>query len=194
MRQSWRAAISGDSTVAYAIAFAQAVEAALGLEPPPRAVWLRALMAELERIANHLGDIGAICNDASFSLMHAHCSILREHVLRVADTGFGHRLMMDQVVPGGIVADLNEEGVASIRMLIRTIRRRFPDLIEVYDTTTSLQDRTVNTGILKPDLALRYGAGGYIGRASGRSFDARKTPGYVPYSSLTFDIPVRRAR
>ena len=183
--------ISGDSTVAYAIAFAQAVEAALGLEPPPRAVWLRALMAELERIANHLGDIGAICNDASFSLMHAHCGILREHVLRVADTGFGHRLMMDQVVPGGIVADLNEEGVASIRMLIRTIRRRFPDLIEVYDTTTSLQDRTVNTGVLKPDLALRYGAGGYIGRASGRSFDARKTPGYAPYSSLTFDIPVR---
>jgi Ni,Fe-hydrogenase III large subunit len=183
--------ISGDSTVAYAIAFAQAVEAALGLEPPPRAVWLRALMAELERIANHLGDIGAICNDASFSLMHAHCGILREHVLRIADTAFGHRLMMDQVVPGGIVADLNEEGIAKIRMLIRAIRRRFPDLIEVYDTTTSLQDRTVNTGVLKPDLALRYGAGGYIGRASGRSFDARKTPGYVPYSSLTFDIPVR---
>ena len=74
--------VSGDSTVAYAIAFARAVEAALGIEPPPRAVWLRALMAELERIANHFGDIGAICNDASFSLMHAHCGILREHVLR----------------------------------------------------------------------------------------------------------------
>ena len=185
------ARISGDSTVAYAVAFAQAVEAALGLEPPPRAVWLRALMAELERIANHFGDIGAVCNDASFSLMHAHCSILREHVLRVADTCFGHRLMMDRVVPGGIAADLNEEGVASIRTLVRTIRRRFPELIEIYDSTTSLQDRTVNTGVLKADLALRYGAGGYIGRASGRSFDARKTPGYPPYSSLTFDIPVR---
>ena len=71
-----------------------------GIEPPPRAVWLRALMAELERLANHLGDIGAICNDASFSLIHAHCGILREHVLRVADACFGHRLMMDRVVPG----------------------------------------------------------------------------------------------
>ena len=80
------ARVSGDSTVAYGIAFARAVEAALGLEPPPRAVFLRALMAELERIANHFGDIGAICNDASFSLMHAHCGILREHVLRAADT------------------------------------------------------------------------------------------------------------
>src|SRR6478672_1959111 len=77
------------------------------------------------------------------------------------------------------------------RILVRAIRRRFPDLIEVYDSTTSLQDRTVNTGVLKPDLALRYGPGGYIGRASGRPFDARKTPGYPPYSSLTFDIPVR---
>ncbi len=75
---------SGDSTVAYAFAFARAVEAALGIDVPPRAVWLRALMAELERLANHLGDIGAICNDAAFALMHAHCAMLREHVLRTA--------------------------------------------------------------------------------------------------------------
>jgi Ni,Fe-hydrogenase III large subunit len=183
--------ISGDSTVAYSIAFARAVEAALELEPPPRAVWLRALMAELERIANHFGDIGAICNDASFSLMHAHCGILREHVLRVADTCFGHRLMMDRVVPGGVASDLGADGAASVRTLIRTIRRRFPELIELYDSTTSLQDRTVNTGVLKSDLALLYGVGGYIGRASGRSFDARRIPGYPPYDSLVFDIPVR---
>ena len=92
------------------IAFARAVEAALGIEPPPRAVWLRALMAELERLANHFGDIGAICNDASFSLMHAHCGILREQVLRAADACFGHRLMMDRVVPGGVAADLGKDG------------------------------------------------------------------------------------
>ena len=91
--------VSGDSTVAYALAFARAVEAAQGSEPPVRAVWLRALMAELERLANHLGDIGAICNDASFSLIHAHCGILREHVLRASNTCFGHRLMMDRIVP-----------------------------------------------------------------------------------------------
>ena len=76
---------SGDSTVAYGIAFARAVEAARDVEPPPRARYLRALMAELERLANHLGDIGAICNDASFALMHAHCGILRELVLRAAE-------------------------------------------------------------------------------------------------------------
>ena len=184
--------VSGDSTVAYAIAFAHAVEAALGLEPPPRAVWLRALMAELERIANHFGDIGAICNDASFSLIHAHCGILREHVLRAADICFGHRLMMDRVVPGGVAVDLGKDGTASLRTLVGTIRRRFPELVELYDSTASLQQRTVTTGILTGDLARQYGAGGFVGRASGRAFDARKAPGYAPYPSLQFDVPVRQ--
>jgi Ni,Fe-hydrogenase III large subunit len=184
--------VSGDSTVAYAIAFALACETALALEPPARAIWLRALMAELERIANHFGDIGAICNDASFSLMHTHCSILREHVLRVADTCFGHRLMMDCAIPGGVATDLNHQGTVSIRRLITTIRRRFPELIELYDNTASLQNRTVATGILNPDLAQTYAVGGYIGRASGRSFDARKVPGYAPYTGMQFDVPIRQ--
>src|SRR3984885_15143899 len=106
---------SGDSTVAYGIAFAHAVEAALQIKAPPRAQYLRALMAELERLANHFGDIGAICNDASFSLMHAHCGILRELVLRAAETCFGHRLMMDRVVPGGVTNDLGANGVTCLK-------------------------------------------------------------------------------
>ena len=183
--------VSGDSTVAYGIAFAQAVEAALALKVPQRALFLRALMAELERLANHFGDIGAICNDASFALMHAHCGALRERVLRAADTCFGHRLMMDRVVPGGTAADLDDRGLSAIRALIDVVRREFPELVELYDNTASLQDRTVTTGIVKPELARQYGAGGYIGRASGRSFDARRTPGYAPYGELSFDVPVR---
>ena len=98
---------SGDSTVAYAFAFSRAAEAALELAVPERAVFLRALLAELERLANHLGDIGAICNDASFVLIHAHCSVLRESVLRAADAAFGHRLMRDIIVPGGVTRDLD---------------------------------------------------------------------------------------
>jgi Ni,Fe-hydrogenase III large subunit len=183
--------VSGDSTVAYATAFAQAVETAQGLTLPTRAVWLRALMAELERIANHLGDIGAICNDASFSLMHAHCGILREEVLRASHLCFGHRLMMDRVVPGGVVADLAEDGRAALRRLLATIKRRFPELVDLYDNTASLQQRTVTTGILRAELARQYGAGGFVGRASGRAFDARKVPGYAPYPSLELDVAVR---
>jgi Ni,Fe-hydrogenase III large subunit len=182
--------ISGDSTVAYALAFAQAVEAALEITIPLRSRYLRALMAELERLANHFGDIGAICNDASFSLMHAHCGILRERVLRVADACFGHRLMMDRIIPGGIVTDLKPDGALQIQNALQEFRLRFPRLIELYDNTTSLQDRTAATGILSVDLARRFGAGGYVGRASGRGFDARKTPGYPPYDQLDFEVPV----
>jgi Ni,Fe-hydrogenase III large subunit len=183
--------VSGDSTVAYAWAFSAAVEAALAIEVPRRALHLRALMAELERLANHFGDIGAICNDASFALLHAHCGILRERVLRAADLCFGHRLMMDKIVPGGVTQDLTAAGLTMIDALLREIRKHFPRLIEVYDLTASLQDRTVGTGVLSADLARQYGCGGFIGRASGRGFDARRALGYAPYSQLGFDVPTR---
>ncbi|WP_448956357.1 hydrogenase large subunit [Labrys neptuniae] len=182
--------VSGDSTVAYALAFSQAVEAVLDVDVPAQAVWLRALMAELERLANHLGDIGAICNDAAFALMHAHCAVLRERVLRTAMRCFGHRLMMDRVVPGGVAGDLGAEGRAAINDLIAEIRRAFPNLVELYDNTTSLQDRTVGTGIVDPGLARQFGCGGFIGRAAGRGFDTRHALPYPPYDTLRFEVPV----
>ena len=184
---------SGDSTVAYSIAFARAAETALGIAVPPRGAWLRALMAELERLANHFGDIGAVCNDATFVMMHAQCGILRERVLRAADSCFGHRLMMDRVIPGGVAVDIPTEGAGHIRALIAEIGNAFPKLVELYDNTASLQDRTVSTGTLTQALALEFGAGGYVGRASGRGFDARRTPSYPPYDALEFDVPVLEA-
>jgi Ni,Fe-hydrogenase III large subunit len=184
---------SGDSTVAYSYAFALAAENALGISAPPRATFLRALMAELERLANHFGDIGAICNDASFAIMHAHCAILRERTLRAAQACFGHRLMMDAIVPGGVAADIAAGGAARVHDLLTEARRAFPRLIELYDNTASLQDRTVTTGIVKSDYARQFGAGGYVGRASGRGFDARRSPGYAPYGDLAFEVPVLTA-
>jgi Ni,Fe-hydrogenase III large subunit len=74
--------------------------------------------------------------------------------------------------------------------MLGNIRLRFPALVELYDNTASLQDRTVDTGVLTPALAKQYSAGGYIGRASGRSFDARRTLAYSPYDSLRFEVPV----
>jgi len=181
---------SGDSTVAYAYAFSRAAEAALDLVVPDRAVFLRALLAELERLANHLGDIGAICNDASFALMHAHCGVLRESVLRASGAAFGHRLMRDIIMPGGVSRDIGNGGAETIQAMLDNIRLRFPALVELYDNTASLQDRTVDTGTLTPPLARQYAAGGYVGRASGRAFDARRTLAYPPYDSLRFDVPV----
>ena len=183
--------VSGDSTVAYALAFARAVEAALCIEVPPRAHWLRALMAELERLANHLGDIGAICNDAGFALMLAHSAVLRERVLRACDACFGHRLMRDAIIAGGVTTDPDPQRIFKLRQLIIELNRQFPRLVELYDNIASLQDRTVGAGRLDPALARQFGAGGFIGRASGRDFDARRKLAYPPYDQLAFDVPVR---
>jgi Ni,Fe-hydrogenase III large subunit len=181
---------SGDSTVAYAWAYAQAVEAAFRVAVPERALWLRAVAAELERLANHLGDIGAICNDAAFGLLHTHCAVLRERVLRTAETCFGHRMVRDYIVPGGVAVDLEVEGVSELRELLALIGATFPSIAEVYDYTPSLKDRTVLTGHLKPELANRFAAGGFVGRASGRDFDTRRDAAYAPYDRLSFDVPI----
>jgi len=185
--------VSGDSTVAYAYAFAHAVEAALGITPPPRAVYLRAAMAELERIANHLGDFGAVCNDATFVLIHAHCGVLREEVLAACDAAFGHRLMRDCIVPGGVAADISADSAHRLRELAEAIPSRFEELVRIYDDTPSVQDRTVTTGFVSADLVRRFAAGGYVGRASGRDFDARRDLAYPPYDHLAIDVPVLEA-
>lgn len=182
--------VSGDSTVAFTFAFARAVEAATGTAVPERALWLRALMAELERLANHLGDVGAICNDAAFSIMLAHCSVLREEVLRASSDCFGHRLMMDRIIPGGVAGDLDAAARRRLGDLAADIRQRFRPLVALYEKTASILDRTIGTGILGEALARQFAAGGFVGRASGRAQDARRSPGYPPYDRLDFTVPV----
>jgi Ni,Fe-hydrogenase III large subunit len=187
------ARISGDSTVAFSFAFSLAVEAALGIEAPPRAAVLRGVMAELERVANHLGDIGAICNDAAFALIHAHCGIFRERVLAASDLAFGHRLMMDRIVPGGVACDIAADGGVAVLAALDEIAPRFDEIVALYDDTPSLQDRTCATGRVAGDLVKRWAAGGHVGRASGRDFDARRDLAYPPYRGLSFTVPLYTA-
>ncbi|HXW27570.1 MAG TPA: hydrogenase expression protein HypE [Xanthobacteraceae bacterium] len=181
---------SGDETVALSFAFARAVEAALDIDVPLRAHVLRGVMAELERMANHVGDVGAICNDAAFALLHAHCGLIRERVLAACDAAFGHRLMMDRIVPGGVACDLSPEGRDLLLAMLDDALPRFAEVVQVYDETPSLQDRTCLTGIVKPDLVKRWAAGGFVGRASGRAFDARRDLAYAPYFGMDFTVPV----
>jgi Ni,Fe-hydrogenase III large subunit len=184
------ARLSGDSTVAHAIAFARAAEAASFTEAPPRAVALRAVMAELERIANHLGDIGAIANDAAFAFLPARCHWHREGLLRAAAAAFGHRLMMDCVVPGGLGVDIAPGGAEAILKTLVLLEAELPTLLRVYDNTSSLVDRMVGTGTVSAGLVASFAAGGFVGRAAGRGFDVRKSPGYAPYDRLDFSVPV----
>jgi Ni,Fe-hydrogenase III large subunit len=183
--------LSGDSTVAYAWAYARAVEAATGWTPPPRAVLLRGIMAELERLSHHINDVGAICNDASVITMNAHCTLQREDLLTVADACFGHRLMMDRVVPGGVSVDLTPDGMGRIRNLLARFEETRAEIQRVYDSLPSLQDRTVTTGVVSPELVRQYAAGGFVGRASGRAVDVRKNFAYAPYDRVDFQLPTR---
>ncbi|HEX3347109.1 MAG TPA: nickel-dependent hydrogenase large subunit, partial [Acetobacteraceae bacterium] len=184
--------LSGDSAVAHAIAFARAAEAATGTDAPPRAHALRAVMAEIERIANHIGDFGAIANDASFAFLLARAGVHREAFLRAAFVAFEHRLMMDAVIPGGVAADIAPGGVEAILAAVEALSGELHQLTRVYEDYASLVDRMVGTGITAPELVARFAAGGVIGRAAGRDFDLRKWPGYPPYDALDLAVPVLR--
>ncbi|MBI3443854.1 MAG: nickel-dependent hydrogenase large subunit [Magnetospirillum sp.] len=184
------ARVSGDSTVAYSLAFARAVEAATGCEVPPRAHWVRALMAELERVANHVFDIGAVCNDAAFAVMLSNMGVLREKILRANDSLFGHRFNMDRIIPGGVAHDLSDEGAEALKHLLHGFEKMLSRAFKLYENTPSLSDRTIGTGIAPAALVHRFGAGGFVGRASGRGHDARLAPGYPPYDKLDMTVPV----
>ena len=190
-RRSSPARTSGDSTVAYALAFAQAAEAALQIEAPPRALYLRALMAELERLANHFGDIGAICNDASFSLMHAQCGILRERTL-----ARGGRLLRPPADDGPRRAGRRRARPragrrrAGCARLLDEIAAAFPAAVELYDNTASLQDRTVTTGIRQAGLRAPVRRRRLCRPRLGPRLRCAPRPGYPPYDELAFEVPV----
>ncbi len=187
------ARLSGDSTVAHSIAFARAAEAATDAEAPPRAHALRAVMAEMERIANHLLDIGAITNDAAWAIGPARFGVLREAMLQAAQAAFGHRLMMDAVIPGGVAADIAASGSTAIKAALDAVAAGTAALMRLYDTTPSLADRMATTGCVTPEFAAAYAAGGIVGRASGAARDLRRLPSYPPYDTLAAAVPRLRA-
>jgi Ni,Fe-hydrogenase III large subunit len=181
--------ISGDSTVAHAWAACQALERAARVEVPARALGLRAILAERERIANHLGDIGAICNDVGFSFALMQCSRLREDVLRLNRASFGHRLMMDCVVPGGVAIDLDPSQHAPLRKQNATLAAELDVLLPILDDQPSLEDRLAAAGVLSHEDARQLGVVGYAGKASGIDCDARRDHRYPPYDRLTVRSP-----
>lgn len=182
--------VSGDSTVAHTAAFCIAAEEASGCTPPERAQFLRAIMIERERIANHLGDIGAICNDTAFALLNCQFSILKEKMLRTNQAIFGHRLMMDKIIPCGVSVDLPANGKEAILKEIEEIVPEFERLVRIYEDNPSVEDRVYGTGVLKPEIAKELGVLGFVARASGQATDARKQRPYPPYDRFISDISV----
>jgi Ni,Fe-hydrogenase III large subunit len=176
--------VSGDSTVAYAWAYCMALESACGTAPPARAAWIRALMLERERVANHLGDLGALGNDAGLAFGLAQFSRLREDWQRLSREVFGHRLMMDVVVPGGVAIDVSPDIQGRLCRQCDDIERELRALRAIYDEHAGLQDRFLGTGRIPPPLAAQLGLAGLAGRASGQAADLRCDHAWLPYESL----------
>ena len=184
--------VSGDSTVAYAWAYAMAVESVTRCVVPPRGDWLRALLLERERVANHLGDLGALGNDAGLAFGLAQFSRLREQWLRINSQVFGHRLLMDCIVPGGVATDLDSHAPALIRQQCLDIEKEVLRLRAIYDEHAGLQDRFQTTGVVTPELAARLGLCGLAGRASAQAHDLRVDFPRAPYDRLGIKLALDR--
>lgn len=184
------ARVSGDTTVAHSLGYARAVEALAGSIVPDRAHWLRALFLERERVANHVGDLGAICNDVAFAFLLYQLHRLKELVVRTNLRLFGHRFLMDKVVPGGVAVDITAGGVKDILSELECVETEFERLVTIYDENASVEDRVRDTGILTSEKARDLGVVGFVARASGLNLDCRIHHPFPPYDRIQVSVPV----
>lgn len=186
------ARVSGDATVAYGWAYAMAVECAARVEVPARAAWLRGLALELERIANHLGDLGYLGNDVAFAFGFSQFWRLKEDLLRLNAELFGHRYLMDMVVPGGVARDLPLKGPGKLLVLCERLEAEVESLRSIYDEHPGIQDRYIACGRVPPTLAEQLGLTGFAARASGLAWDLRVRFPVPPYDRVEVQMATHR--
>ena len=179
------ARVSGDSTVAFAWAYAMAAEALTNTRVPPRALALRALLLERERIANHLGDLGGLGNDAGLAFGMTQFSRLKEDLLRVNAQVWAARYPMDEITPGGVLTDMSTDGAQQLLYSTSALESELTILRHIYDNHSGLQDRFMGAGCVSPELAQRLGVVGLVARASGQVQDWRVALHMPPYDTLS---------
>ena len=182
--------ISGDSSVAHAMAFCQAVESLASVTIPQRAAYLRVVLLELERINNHIADVGAICTDTGFAFANAHAMRLREEVLRLNARLVGHRLLRGALVPGGLRCDLSPAQVRDVRATVGRVVAEFDEVVEIAINNASVLDRLHGTGRLTEKTARDMQVVGVAARASGIDADARRDHPFAAYGHLQVNVPV----
>lgn len=181
--------IAGDTSFTHALAYAQAIEDLASLSVPERAQHLRVLYSEIERLANHVSDIGFIMGDTGFNFGGAHCSRLRERVMQLAERATGSRFLRGANAIGGVHADLDQAAIEEMSRTIADIARDFEEVMHIADESTSLYNRLVGTGIVAREAALDHAAVGVAGRASGIQTDARKDFPYAAYTKFPISLP-----
>jgi Ni,Fe-hydrogenase III large subunit/Ni,Fe-hydrogenase III component G len=182
--------VSGDSAVAHSLAWSHAIERLTGCEPPPRALFLRVVLLELERLYNHVADIGAIATDVAFAAPAAHAQLLREGLVSLNERLFGSRLLRGTVTPGGVKTDLSAAGRDELQAHLRRFQATFESLFTLLIDAGSFTDRVDGTGVLPKEAALDLGVAGLAARASGIDEDLRRDHPHDSYGSLRFEVPV----
>ncbi len=182
--------VSGVGSVAHALAFCQAVEAASGCVVPPRALFLRVLLAELERLYNHLHYLGHLAHTTSLKVAEAEGKLLEERIKQFNARLTGSRFLRSMLTVGGLRRDL-----MSIDWLadeLEALRERYAVYARHLESTDSHLDRLITTGLLDPQVALDQGATGPVQRASGLDRDLRRDHPYAAYDKLPVEVAVRK--
>ena len=184
--------VSGDTTVGHSLAYCQAVETLLGLEVPRRARYLRSLFLELERLHNHLGDVGAICNDTAYTLAHAHGSRMKEQIMQLNDRLTGSRFLRGVNCVGGVAVDLEASRFDEVVAELDRLEKDFTELEEIIFANASLTDRLETTGVLNERTAIDHGVMGVVGRASNINRDVRRDHPFAAYDELQVKVALYR--
>jgi len=184
--------VSGDTSFGHSLAYCQAVETLLGLEVPRRARYLRSLFLELERLHNHLGDVGAICNDTAYTLAHAHCSRMKEQIMQLNDRLTGSRFLRGVNCVGGVAVDLDTAQLGQVVAELNQIEKDFTELESIIFLNASLTDRLETTGVLNERTAFDHGVVGVVGRASNINRDIRRDRPFAAYDDLQVNVALYR--
>jgi formate hydrogenlyase subunit 5 len=180
--------ISGVDSFAHALTFCQAIESACSCEAPPRAQYLRVILAELERLYNHLHYLGHLCHTTTLKVGEAQGKLFEEQCKQINGAFTGSRFLRGLLKPGGLRRDLNFDGLA--KQLSR-LEPQIVDYMAQLENTNSHLDRLLTTGPLPQQVAFDQGASGPIKRASGIQRDLRLSHSYAAYGSMPVEVPVR---
>ncbi len=183
--------ISGDNSVAHAVAFCQAVEKIAGIKIPRRAEYIRTILLELERLYNHLGDIAGIATDVAFAVGAAHANRLKEQMLQLNESVAGSRLLRGMNTIGGVRRDIGDKE-DKISSELSSFQKDFSELMELIFSSSSVADRIETTGRIYYDIAKELHVVGPVARASGIDRDTRRDHPYAAYNELDFRVPVLR--
>jgi Ni,Fe-hydrogenase III large subunit/Ni,Fe-hydrogenase III component G len=184
--------ISGDSSFAHALAFCHAVERLGGIEVPKRALVIRTILLELERLHNHLGDIGAMLLDVGFAVGAQWAFRLKEQLLQLNEVITGSRLLRGVAAIGGVRRPIEDTAHKrdSLNRTLDEVNKEFVKLVDLVMSTASVLDRFESTGKLKQKNASRLGMVGIAGRASGINRDLRRDHPHCAYPYLTLKVPI----